>query len=348
MESDSYAAPMTLPGHLKAHYGIVLANAETIAKGETALLQRVLTKSGDRYFLKIYLPELFATKHDEIRRNLELLEILASKVLLQCVVSPISSNEGQLLTFIDDIPAAIFPYVDGTDLDEVEPTLPLLTKVGAMLGEVHEAVEYVPADLVKRDSFWMGRVTRIREHLQTLEHSSLEGNEAISALRHAIEPKMHAILADVQTTEKLALLLNAKKPPCVLTHGDAYLGNMRLDRQGRLYFLDWDAVRIAPRERDLHLYGIEGQFRYTPSQAEALLRGYSEVTAVETLDVVTLAFYRYKRYLEDIEQRIDRILGRKYNSQRAKHAVGEVEWILTRFQLTNDTLRAVSKALARE
>ena len=345
MQPDSPLSPKSLKDHLDSSYGLVVIDSNPIGKGETALLLHVQVTGGKRYFIKIYLTELFSSKHDEIQRHLKMLDVLASEAKLSCVLPPIRSRAGELLTFLDDTPCALFPYIEGKDLDEEGLSAELLANVGETLGQVHQSIAYLPEGLVTQDSFWMGRVSVIRKHLKDLEHSLSEPDEILTALWLLIEPYQESLLRDVETTEQLAMLLKTRESELVLTHGDAYLGNIRRDNRGNCYLLDWDMARLAPRERDLHLYGTEGQFIYDSAQAESFLSAYSDITGVESPEVIALAYYRYKRYLEDTEQRLSRILGRKYSHERAKHAIEEVRWFLRMFQLSRRTKEAVSHAL---
>ena len=51
--------------------------------------------------------------------------------------------------------------------------------------------------------------------------------------------------------ETLGHVLRDRPASDVLSHGDSHVGNVLIDDDGQVWLVDWDAVAIAPRERDL-------------------------------------------------------------------------------------------------
>jgi spectinomycin phosphotransferase len=93
--------------------------------------------------------------------------------------------------------------------------------------------------------------------------------------------------------------------PAVTCHTDLHPGNLLLDRQGALYLVDWDAPRLAPKERDLMFLGA-GMGEDGPGVREAALfyQGYGPAQ----VDGMALAYYRYERIIQDIYEFCKQIL----------------------------------------
>jgi spectinomycin phosphotransferase len=83
----------------------------------------------------------------------------------------------------------------------------------------------------------------------------------------------------------------------VLCHTDLHAGNILIAAGGGLYVVDWDELRLAPRERDLMFVGAGVGGVWNKPEEEALFyRGYGPVE----VDGQVLAYYRYERIVQDV------------------------------------------------
>ena len=91
----------------------------------------------------------------------------------------------------------------------------------------------------------------------------------------------------------------------VVCHTDVHPGNLHLGLDGRLYLVDWDNPRLAPKERDLMFLGA-GMGEHDPGDVETacFYQGYG---AAE-INQEALAYYRYERILQDISEFSKQIL----------------------------------------
>ena len=90
----------------------------------------------------------------------------------------------------------------------------------------------------------------------------------------------------------------------VLCHADLHVGNVLQGDDGRLHIVDWDAPRLAPRERDL-MFVMDGGIFGHGAEEQAFFEGYGPYEADET----ALTYYRYAWALDDLaayaEQSLD-------------------------------------------
>src|SRR5215218_9208794 len=71
--------------------------------------------------------------------------------------------------------------------------------------------------------------------------------------RALVWPQRRALLDLVGRVQDLGAAAGARVQERVLCHGDLIGDNLLVDRGGRLWVVDWDAARLAPRELDLAL-----------------------------------------------------------------------------------------------
>jgi spectinomycin phosphotransferase len=70
-----------------------------------------------------------------------------------------------------------------------------------------------------------------------------------------------------------------------------------LDQAGTLYLVDWDTLRIAPRERDfLFIIGSTIARRVTPEDEVCFFEGYGAAR----INWQAITYYRYERVLEEL------------------------------------------------
>lgn len=106
-------------------------------------------------------------------------------------------------------------------------------------------------------------------------------------------------------TVELGEACRAQSWKSVLCHADAHVGNVLLEPDGRLHLIDWDAPRIAPRERDLMFVtkgGIASE--HGPAEEAAFIDGYGPASP----DPLALAYYRYAWATDDLASYSDETL----------------------------------------
>jgi spectinomycin phosphotransferase len=114
---------------------------------------------------------------------------------------------------------------------------------------------------------------------------------------HEHEASVEAIL---ERTAALAKSVKQAEHPLVLCHADVHTNNILLGDDGRLYVIDWDDARLAPKERDLMFVLAEAG----EAERRSFFAGYGDLA----MDPLVLAFYQHEWCVEDIGAFAEEIL----------------------------------------
>lgn len=126
---------------------------------------------------------------------------------------------------------------------------------------------------------WLNIARSLDEITQKMLDKLIENKELIElAISH---------LVDLQSK------FSQDKFPFVLTHGDAHHFNI-LQNQDELFLLDWENLKIAPRERDLWHY-----------DQMPLIDEYLRLNSSFTINYDLFRFYQLQRFLEDLRVNIE-------------------------------------------
>jgi spectinomycin phosphotransferase len=254
---------------------------------------RAAGKEGATYFVK-----LRSANFDEI--NLLLPHYLKNQGI-QSIIAPIETRNGMLSTQLHGYQVIVYPFVNGQNGYAVKLSGEQWQEFGASLRRIHE--------------------TRLPEELSMripLESYSTEGREWVKEFQHQAEKrpfsdpvavKLAAFMRDhreqirhlVERADSLASVLQSDSFAEVLCHGDLHAGNLLISADNgdgsRLYIVDWDNSRCAPKELDLSMIG--GSQTWNDPQAIArFYQGYGQVE----INRVALAYYRYERIIQDIAE----------------------------------------------
>ncbi len=214
------------------------------------------------------------------------------------VIAPLTTQSGQLWADLGDFKVFVSPFIAGRNGYEVA----LSDAHWIELGRALLAIHHVALPATWTDRIQQERYTDVyREQVKSFQRQLAETTcqDPISAaLADLINHQRGVIDRLVRRADDLAAVLQAQSPPLVLCHADIHAGNVLIDRDNRLYLVDWDTVLRAPKERDL-MYAGGGQFGSLRSpQAEERLfyQGYGQAQ----VNPVGLAYYRYERIVQDI------------------------------------------------
>jgi spectinomycin phosphotransferase len=179
---------------------------------------------------------------------------------------------------------------------------------------------------VPRETFADPTIPAYERELSELLQGTFE-SPAQRALQREVRPLADELGRDLRLYKALITQLGtreARSTPMVITHGDGP-GNVLRDARGTIYLVDWDDVLAAPPERDtwFHLLDAEREAAFLPLYR----RSFPEYPA----DRRFCAFYLYKRYFEDIEGLLPRVMSPTTDeADREEHLEyfrGDIEWL---------------------
>lgn len=213
---------------------------------------RATGRDGQRWFVTVDEHRKAGTLAD-LRRAFTTASALHRDAALRFVAAPIPDVTGAIIRVLGGctFSVAVTTWLDGTPLSGYGP-VPAVDRpeVLRMLGVLHAATSDVdptiplPLDL------------------------ALPGLDALSAALDAIdepwdsgpfgEPARALLRSDRSRLDEALVRYNAlvarvrvESSPWVITHGEPHAANILRGPDGALHLIDWDTVRLAPRERDL-------------------------------------------------------------------------------------------------
>jgi spectinomycin phosphotransferase len=214
---------------------------------------------------------------------------------LQQIIAPLPAGSGRLWGSLDAYTMLLYPFIEGKDAYEMEPSDRQWVDFGAALRKIH-TMPLPPAisEQISHETY----SAQWRDEVKTFQAQAEQSGFAepvaskMAAFMRAHRGKIECL---VSRAGELAQALIEHSPPQVLCHSDIHAGNLHLCAGGRLYIVDWDAPIFAPKELDLAMIGGSTAWS-SPHQTALFFQGYGQVE----IDLTALEFYRCERIILDI------------------------------------------------
>ncbi len=297
---------------VRAAYGLRAAGLAFLPLGAdvNTAVYRLEAASGESYFLKL--------RRGEIEGFTVALPDALYRAGLRPVIPPMRTGAGQLWAEFGGYRLVLYPFVEGVDGYQAEPTDRQWAEYGQALKTLHTI--HLPEELARqipRETFSGHWREEVRRHQRAaVEHSFTD--PAAARLAAFLVEKEAEISRMVTRAEELAALLQASTPEFVLCHADIHPGNLHLGADGELYIVDWDNPRFAPKELDLMFAGGTHSSPRQDTREEALFyRGYGPAHINRT----ALAYYRYERVIEDVAAFGQQLLERTEGNENREQAL---------------------------
>lgn len=261
---------------IKAHWGISLADVKPLRLGYDAgaTTYRGTAVDGQAYFVKR-------------KRSLDPGLAVACALResgVEAATAPLRTLEGGIAHLSPEGTLLVYPWIEGHN--GLQRPFALWAELGRAARRIHE-VE-LPSDverLVERETFRVARAERF------------------ALMLDAPPPRLSGLLAEyaveieciLRRTRELGDVCRVRTWNLALCHADLHVGNLLQGIGGRLHIVDWDAPRLAPRERDLMFVMDGGIFGHGPEAEAAFFEGYGPYEA----DPTALTYYRYAWALDD-------------------------------------------------
>ena len=259
---------------LERHWGLSDPALEYLPIGFGSYHWRAADTRGMRHFVSV--DDLAAPHHvgedvdavfDSLDRAFGTAAALAEEGL-EFVVPPMRDDEGRVLRRLDDrLAVRVEPYVEGATSDSGEYEAPEdRRRMAAALGRLHAAP--LPARSPLRDDLAIPSRVSLEEALGDLDvpwNAGPFGERTRSLVRSRAEELRRRLLAYDEAADRTRLA----PEPWVVTHGEPHRANVIVGAQGEVHLVDWDTVRVAPRERDLWMVLHDDRTGWEEYMAEA-------------------------------------------------------------------------------
>ncbi|HET8913993.1 MAG TPA: aminoglycoside phosphotransferase family protein, partial [Ktedonobacteraceae bacterium] len=207
---------------------------------------------------------------------------------IAAVVAPILTRSGTLWVQLSDWTVIVYPWISG------ESSLTGMTneqwkQVGSIFQQIHQ-VQFSPGDFasLRKETFDPTEYVRWVRAFETQPGHLQDQGTSVWALRSSWVAHQSIIHTTLTSLEKLAGMLQSRPSPCVICHGDLHARNLIRNQAGQIFVIDWDEVRLAPKERDFLFV--------SPPHAEAFFQGYGHVE----IDWVALTYFLWERVVQDL------------------------------------------------
>ncbi|MBA2247491.1 MAG: phosphotransferase [Chloroflexia bacterium] len=189
----------------------------------------------------------------DLRRAFTTASALRREAGLRFVAAPIPDGNGAILNVVGGgaFSVAVSPWLDAAPLGAYGP-VPAADRpeVLRMLGALHAATPDVDATIPLPLDLALPDLETLSAALDAIDDPWTSGpyGEPAHALLRSDRSRLTEALARYND---LVERVHAESSRWVITHGEPHAANILRERNGAMHLIDWDTVRLAPRERDL-------------------------------------------------------------------------------------------------
>ncbi|MCY4540640.1 MAG: aminoglycoside phosphotransferase family protein [Chloroflexi bacterium] len=279
---------------LEHAYGISVRAVEFLPIGNDAAASTFRVRGERRGFflkLRVGLP---------IRASLILPHCLRMRGV-ESVVAPLATIAGALFAELDKYSLILYPWIDGES--KLGKTLsPRQWRAwGAIMRAIHGAClsEELKAQVPQEQygKRWPGRLQNVERALARIHQPHAFADELAILWRQ----KTAKIAEARERYLSLGSRLEARGHEHVICHADIHPANIMVDAAGAIHIVDWDEVTLAPKERDLMYFLVDG---HSSDDVSAFMDGYGDCQ----VDKTGLAYYRYDWVLQEFCDYGERVL----------------------------------------
>lgn len=299
MKTPPALDPDELRQSLEATYGVPVRAVQFIPRGDCSWGYRVEGENGRVFFLKLFrnhpLPAWAArlTYRLRVDRGIE------------SVPHPLPDRSGELITSLCGRPAALFDFVEGPMLFQVQEKGEALVRLGELLARIHACTKLRP-DCPRVETFEMLGSGSYDQVIRATWRETTRTEAAREALRllQPVRERLAALGEEIRLFQE-----KARAAPSVyrICHGDPTPGNVLVGVDGTPYLIDWDDVILAPPERDLVFWEKDEVF-FAGQPTYPVMDGYRAIAGEITLDPDITGFYHRQWTVGEIAEFGHRLL----------------------------------------
>jgi spectinomycin phosphotransferase len=215
---------------------------------------------------------------------------------LQQIIAPLpATRAGWLWGELDAYKMILYPFIEGQNAYELEPSDRQWVDFGTALKRIH-TVHLPPAiaGQIPHETYSSQWRDEVKAFQAQAEGTNFDDPTA-AKMAAFMATRQDEIDALVARADQFGRELLARSPLLVLCHSDIHAGNLLLGADDALYIVDWDAPIFSPKEHDLAMVGGSSIWSSHRQQAQ-FYQGYGPVD----IDLTALEYYRCERIVLDI------------------------------------------------
>ena len=248
-------------------------------------------RDGQRWFVTVD-EHRDARSLADLRRAFATAHALRRDARLEFVAAPVPDATGEILRVVGNgaFSVAISPWLDATPLSAFGP-VPAADRpeVLRMLGAVHAAIPELDPTIPVPLDLALPNQDSLNAALAAIDEPWRAGpyGEPARALLRSDESRLTKALTRY---DELVARVRAQSSPWVITHGEPHAANILRELDDALHLIDWDTVRLAPRERDLWM-AIDSETDVSP---------YLEETGADPISAAAMRLFRMRWDLGEV------------------------------------------------
>ncbi len=215
-------------------------------------------------------------------------------------VAPLATSAGELQVAGEDFDLILYPFIEGESAWGMSLTAAQARQWGEIMRRIHDApLSLALTDAVPREVFglkWLPAVDRVEAIVARSDYRGAVA-EAMARCWREMAAEIKRCRERYQT---LGARLTAQPPEFVLCHADIHSANIIVDRADRIRIVDWDETVIAPKERDLMFFVLDGHSR---AFQHAFFLGYGDIE----INALALAYYKYDWVIQEFADYGERV-----------------------------------------
>ncbi len=317
-------------------FGIPVESLRLLQRGWGGACYLAETAAGDRFFLKVSED---ATSDETAASSrsfyLPLMQQLHAKGILPYMPYPLRTLRGDFWLERGARQLVITPFIEAETVGFGPLPAAIVARLAELIGILHSSLPQLEFEQPFVEQFDFPHAAPLLASVAALEAVTPGDSPGRQGLRQALLPHRQALLAALDRLETLGAQARAIGKPLVVCHTDLHGANLMLDAQGNLYLLDWETAVIAPPEHDMIFFAGE------PNFFELFWPNYRRHFPAAALDCDLLAFYYYRRALEDIAGLVFRLLRGDGGEARDRADIGDLEGSLQGLATLDATVIAV-------
>ena len=285
---------MAITEILSLHYGIRNSRLTEVEPGWSALAYRV-EAGGKRYFLKVYDKTRYTSQIwiQGIDQYMPTVVWLGEHTPLRERIPHVIPAMDGVYKYEDEKRVYIlFDWIEGITPREEPLTRPQLLSLAHIIAELHSLDEQIPTSS-----------SVIRENYDIPFYESLM-SRARSADENIPSKYLQIIIEKLHQLSEVSRSLPALNLPYTLCHNDIHGWNV-ITQGDRLMLLDWEGLRLAPREADLFMFKYE---RYWGYRWDEFYDVYKKKHPQLEINETAMRFFQLRRRLNDVDEFVNNIV----------------------------------------